>query len=293
MTSRWKLLPVAALAVLAAVNTAAQTGGASPTRTFYASVTDKSGRPVVDMTSQEFEVKEGGKVQEATARLATNPLRVALIVSDLGTGGFQAGALRFCDVLLGQAEISITSLIVQPELVAPYSNDPAVIRRGLQQLGRRGAIAAEGAQLIETIFETSKSIRREGTRPAIVVMRGGSEAAPVIRFDHVRDALRKSGAVMYVVSVGKTDTVVGAGGMASDMMTTLSILGDGSRESGGRQIQALGTRMAPTMQQIATELANQYEITYTLPAGARPSDSISVSTRRRNVTLHAPTRIPN
>ena len=293
MTVSSKLLAVAALTVCAIGSGAAQTGGAGGTRTFYASVTDKSGRPVVDMASEEFVVKEGGKVQHATAQIATAPLRVALIISDLGTGGFQAGALRFCDVLLGQAEIGITSLIVQPEQVAPYSSDPAVIRRGLQLLGRRGAIASEGAQLIEAIFEISKSIRREGTRPAIVIMRGGHEAAPVIRFDQVRDALRSSGAVMYVVSVGRTDTVAGSGAMASDMMTTLSILGDGPRESGGRQIQTLGTRMAPTMQQIATELANQYEITYTLPAGTRPVDSLSVSVTRKNVNLHAPTKIPN
>lgn len=294
----WLLSTASVLLPLAVLSASQAAAGSDPnagiSRRLYASVTDKAGKPVVDMTSAEFEVKEGGKIQAADARISTTPLRVALIVSDLGTGGFQAGALRFCDVLLGQAEIGITSLIVQPEVVAPYSNDPAVIRRGLQLLSRRGAVASEGAQLVETIFETSKSIRRDGTRPAIVIMRGGREATSAIRFDHVRDALRQSGAVMYVVSTARTDTALDAGSMGtSDMMTTLSILGDGSRESGGRQIQALGTRLAPTMEQIALELANQYEITYTLPPGVKASDSVSVSVKRRNVTLRAPTKIPN
>ena len=289
------LLPLAVLSAGATTARPGQSaGGTGVARRLYVSVTDRSGKPVVDMTSAEFEVKEGGKIQTADARLSTTPLRIALIVSDLGTGAFQGGALRFCDVLLGQADIGIMSLIVQPEIVAPYSNDPAVIRRGLQLLGRRGALASEGAQLIEAIFETSKVIRREGTRPAIVIIRAGREATSAIRFDQVRDALRQSGAVMYVVSTARTDTALDAGGMGtSDMMTTLSILGDGSRESGGRQIQVLGTRLAPTMEQIALELANQYEITYALPAGAKPSDRLSVTSKRKGLTVLAPSRIAN
>jgi hypothetical protein len=47
------------------------------------------------------------------------------------------------------------------------------------------------------------------------------------------------------------------------------------------------------MQQVASELLNQYEVSYTLPAGAKPSDRLQVTAKRKNVVLYAPSRIPN
>src|SRR5690242_4527129 len=65
----------------------------APTRrTAFASVVAKDGTPVTDLAAADFEVKEGGKVQEITSvKLATTPLRVHVIVADGGTGAFQAG----------------------------------------------------------------------------------------------------------------------------------------------------------------------------------------------------------
>ena len=85
------------------------------TRTLYATATESAGTPVLDMQAADFEVRDGGRVQEISARPATNPLRVALIVSDGGGGQFQQGALTFCEAVLGSGEIAITGVVVQPE----------------------------------------------------------------------------------------------------------------------------------------------------------------------------------
>src|SRR5262245_48687103 len=94
---------VAAAAIVAATSLPVQARQAV-TRTMYAAVTDKAGKPVLDMTAADVEVKEGGKAQTVTLRPATKPLRVALLVSDSGAGGFQGGALRFCEALLGHGQ---------------------------------------------------------------------------------------------------------------------------------------------------------------------------------------------
>ena len=72
------------------------------------------------------------------------------------------------------------------------------------------------------------------------------------------------------------------------------VLGDGPRQSGGRQwpVSAL-TAVPKAMLSIANDLSNQYKITYTLAAGTKPSDRLNVTTSRRGVTLRAPTRIWN
>src|SRR5690348_6808729 len=78
--------------------TAAYPSGAEAqrrTRTVFVSVVAKDGTPVTDLTAADFEVKEGGRVQEiAAVKPATTPLRLHTIVSDGGTGAFQLGVLR-------------------------------------------------------------------------------------------------------------------------------------------------------------------------------------------------------
>ena len=80
---------------------------------------------------------------------------------------------------------------------------------------------------------------------------------------------------------------------AEGAMTLATIIGDGAKDSGGRHEQSIATTLVPTMQQIAAELVNQYEITYALPAGAKPSDRLSVTSKRKGLTVLAPSRIAN
>ena len=68
------------------------------------------------------------------------------------------------------------------------------------------------------------------------------------------------------------------------------VLGDGSRESGGRHDQAVGN-LVPAMRQIARELGHQYRIVYELPAGVKPSDRVSVTVKRKDLRIQAPSRI--
>ncbi len=70
------------------------------------------------------------------------------------------------------------------------------------------------------------------------------------------------------------------------------VLGDGPRQSGGRQwpVNAL-TAVPKAMLSIANDLSNQYKVTYVLPDGVEPSDRLNISLNRRGHTLRAPTRI--
>jgi hypothetical protein len=257
------------------------------TRTIYASVMDKDDQPVLDVASSEIEVREGGRVQAISVRPATAPLRVALIVSDAGRGQFQVGALRFCEALVGHGEIAIAGVVVDFETLTDYTQSVDALRGALLRLGRRGlAGVQDGVRLIETILRVAKGIPREGYRPAIVVMRAGGEALPAFGADSARAALRASGAVVYVVSA-----LADSGFFDFRSLTVDVVLNDGSRESGGRHVEIQGNSMVPEMQRIASELINQYEITYTLPSGVAPSDRISVSSTRKGVTVRAPSRI--
>ena len=298
----------AAVAVFGPVATVA---GQALTRTVHVAVTDKAGAIITDMRADEFELKYAGKAATITdVKMATTPVRVAMIVADRGTGMFQAGTLHFLNALLGKGEFSITGIVTQPERFADYSGDVNVLKPAVIQLQRRGANLA-GAQLVETILTTAKEVRKDGFRPAIVVMRAGGEAPTPIRSDLVREEIRKSGAVLYAISRTGTQSVGGgqnpatpvtAAGVSQDnaqseiregQLTLGTILGEGSRESGGRHVQTVAPSLEDLVKQIASEIGNRYEITYTIAQAGRPNDKLELSTNRKGVTVLAPVRVPN
>jgi len=283
---------------------------ARQTRTIYVSATDKSGASVVDMQMADFEVKEGGKVCALTrVAPAEIPLRIALLVADQGTGAFQLGTGRFMQKLLGHAEFALYSVVVQPEKLNDFSHEGSELSAALKRLGPRGRETGT-AQLMEAIEEATKEVQHENRRPAIVVMRLGGEGPTTLNGNDVRDQLRKSGAVLYVVSAAGAQGSAPPQARGSDSVSVQQgqlrdqelvdgqfalnqVLGDGAKESGGRHDQVIATTHAKAVEQVAEELLHQYEIKYALPDGAKPSEKISVSTKRKGVTIHAPSRVPN
>jgi len=281
----------------------------SPTRTVYVSVSDKKGTAVTDMLPADFEVKVGGKVQQVvSAEPATTPLRIALIVADQGTGAFQQGLAHFMQNLLGHAEFALISVIKQPETVVDYSPSGATLSAGLSRMGRRGREI--GAQLMEAIDARTKDVAMEGRRPVIVVLRLGGENPSQLSGDQVRDDLRKSGAILYVISTAGADRGAPSQARGTDAMsmqqgqlhdadladaaTNLAqVLGDGAKESGGHHDQVISTTFASTVEQLADELQHQYEVTYTMADGVKPGDKLSVSSKRKGTTAHAPQRLPD
>jgi VWFA-related protein len=294
--------------VVAGVLSAGATAGAQPrTRTVFVTAIDKQGSPVADLQAADFEVKVGGKVQDVVSvQPAAVPYRVALIDADGGTGAFQRGLALFMQRLLGKAEFALISVIVQPEVVVDYTPEAAPLSAGLSRLGPRGP--QTGAQLIEAIQDATKSVRSETRRPVIVVTRVGGEGPSVTSGRDVREALRKSGAILYVISTAgaeaKSATQARSSGSAGQMQVVDpeladsasnlgQVLGDGSKESGGRHDQVIGSTLAQALEQVANELLHQYQIAYAVGDGVKPGEKLSVASSRKGVTVRAPARLPN
>ncbi|HTL01010.1 MAG TPA: hypothetical protein VL243_02255 [Vicinamibacterales bacterium] len=284
---------------------------AGVTRTVFASVMEKNGTPISGLAAPDFEVREDGKLQSiASVKPAAMPLRVHIIVSDGGSGAFQLGVLRLMQALAGRTEFALTSVLVQPARILNFTDNVQSIGDAIQKLGQRGT-GKGGNQLMEAIRLAIEDIASPGKHGVLIVLRIGNEEASTITAVSVREALRKSGATMYVVSrTGASKappTFAGVNSMTAEAAqrqmddtelrdTALQlnlVLGDGSRDSGGYQVETALTSAVPTLQQLASEIKNQYEITYSLVENAKPSDKLQLTTRLKNVTLRAPSRIPN
>jgi hypothetical protein len=276
------------------------------TRTIYVSATDKKGVPITDLDAADLEVKIGGKqVEVISAKPAVAPLRIAVVDSDAGTGAFQLSIARFMQRLAGHAEFALFSVIVQPERIVDYTSDGGALNAGIRKLGPRGR--ERGAQLLEAIQEIVRDVRREGTRSVILITRVGAEAATPLSGDQVKDDVRKSGAILYVVSTigaqraAPPSARVGISAEQAQLhdeenvqsaLNLGQVLGDGAKDSGGRHEHVVSTTLVPALEQIADELLHQYAVACAVPATVRPTDRLSITTKRKGITVRAPSRLP-
>jgi VWFA-related protein len=270
------------------------------TRRVYVSAADKSGAPITDLTAADFTVKENGKDQAiVNVGPATGMLQIAILVDDNGTGLFRVGIARFIEALFNRAEFSISTVTGQMLKLVDYTSKAQPLTEAIGKLNARPS-TNDGGQLLDGISEASLELeKREARRPVIVALTVGGQEHSTLPAHHVLDNLRKSGASLHVITV-VNDTLrsqpaaTTAAGLLGENMNLSEVLGDGPKQSGGYRDEIIAAASVLTgLQQLAESLKRQYVIEYTLPAGVRPSDKLSVSVKRKGVTLRAPTRIPD
>jgi hypothetical protein len=284
-------------------------------RTVHVAVVNNDGTPVTDLTAADFDVKEGGKAVSVTnATVSSVPLRVALIVADEGTGNFQQAMVQIIKPLVAIAEFKLVSVVMQPETIVDYSNDAEKLVAGIEKMGQRAGGQPSGAQLIEAISENLEGLAQPGKRPIMIVMRMGGAATSQIRQEVVRETIRKNGIQLFAMSPrnagggggGMPMNYGGGGGSMGQARQDYaasestyrgrnleSVLNDGSKQSGGRHVYFSPQTILADIDQLTQELQSQYQLTYTLPDGTKPSDRLQVTSKRRGTKVLAPERIAN
>jgi hypothetical protein len=297
MTRRLAVLAVATVVSSGAV--AAQVAAPLSARTVYVSVLDKSGIPIDGLTAADFEIKEGGKVVDIDqAVVAKESLQIAIIVDDNGTGLFRSALMRFVQRMDGHAMMALSSVVGQTMKVVDYTPSVDVLMQGLATLNARPG-TPDGGQLLEGISEAALELRkREAKRPIIIALTVGGTEHSTVNSDLVLDQLRKSGASLHVFSVAtsalrSTVTATAPRDLLQENMHLNRVLGDGPKQSGGTHQQIVASAgFLMGLQSLASELVGQYRITYNLPLGGKKSDKLNVSTRRKDVIVRAPSKIP-
>jgi hypothetical protein len=288
---------------------------AARSRTVYVTATDSKGARVDDLTAADVTVKEAGK--DATV-LAIGPAEKAMtiiaLVSDEGSGVFRIPLARFIQRLQTKAQFALNSVVAQSLRVVDFTSAGGPLAAGLDRLGPRERTPS--GQLLEAISSAAIEFqKREDARPVILVLSVGGVEHTSLSSDRVLDELRKSRAVMSVISVhgnamrtapsgqdapAATDNISQqraalAASEQFDGATDLNnVLDRGPSQSGGRRQEVITvTALIAALQQAAEELAGQYQVTYESPADTKPGDRLAVSTKRKGIVLRAPTRLPN
>jgi hypothetical protein len=172
------------------------------------------------------------------------------------------------------------------------------LREAILRLGVR-AETPDGGRVVEAVFDTAKEVR-DFDRPVIVLLTDTHAEYSSLPAHHVLEELQRSGAILHVVAVARLaqlnpSSVPFAKDKPADLLEHQldinRVLGDGPKQTGGRRVEIGGLGgTIPELQSVAAQLKQQYLITYLVPAGERLNQRLSVSSKRRGITVRAPSR---
>lgn len=262
------------------------------TRTIYVTTTDGRGGGVPGLAPEDFVVKEGGR-ERRVVRLepAADPIRLTIAIEERLSvdSPTRLAVWQFIKRLAGRATFRLITIGLRNETLSEYTADPGALVNAINQLTRnpnRDSNVAEG------ILEIADGLARVRPRRPVVVVIAVSGGQSGVEPQSVLDRLRDSGATMYAVTVSGSESAAPLAALA-DQSGREQILGDGPKQSGGRRVDVRVTTAIPAaMDDVAADLLAQYALTYEVPAGARSETRLSVSLKRRGVTLRAPSWIP-
>jgi VWFA-related protein len=289
---------VASLAALA--GSAHRVSGAAPqeraqgTRNIdvYVSVLDNN-KPVGGLTAEDFVVREDGNAREVLkAAPASEPLTISILVDDSQAAepviqDMRRGLTAFVEQMAGKAQIAMATFGERPTSIVEYTENTDTLKRGVTKIfSRQGS----GAYLLDAIVEVSRGLQRRETavRPVIIAITVEGIEFSNLYHEPVLDELRKSGAALHVLAVGTPSD-----SLSDEMRERNLVLSQGTSDTGGRRDQVLAASALPQrLQQLGTELLNQYVVTYARPETLIPPEELDVTVKRPGLTVRAPEVAP-
>lgn len=262
------------LALATVVAATATVAAQADERVIYTSVVDRDGAPVLDLTIKDFIVREDGQPREVLYVARDNdPLQIALLVDNSVSMRPRLTVLRkavtaFIDATRQDVQLALITLAERPTILVGYTTDRAALRKAAD-----GMFAYEAANyLLDGIAETSQGLsKRTMWRSAIAVITGVGPEMSYRQYTEVLRFFRAGGASLHIVQVGS-----GLGGQGREI-----VVSRGTSETGGRFDEVLlPTSLELKSRQMATELSNQYRVTYARPSRLVPPSKTEVSVRR-------------
>ncbi len=172
---------------------------------------------MLDVSAADIQIKADGVLRPFEIERATEPLRVALLVSQNNRHDrLLESARALCSALDGSGQISVISVIGDAETLSGFSDRPADCLAALNRIELKQDFGSHmNPALVEGILKTSSTVPREGWRSAIIVLRAGAERPTPLYGDRLREPIRASGALLYVASTrGAADQLTQPLGLA-------------------------------------------------------------------------------
>ena len=184
-------------------------------------VRDATGRFVDSLTSDKFLVLENGVPQAVTVFEASDPLPLnVVLLIDRSASMYgekidraRAAAFEFAKLLHPDDRLEVIAFNQRATVVHTKGGDPAQWPATLTELSASGSTALYDAMLLAAHqMERGRRAAEGYTRDLIIVLSDGEDTASLVGFDEVLPTLRRSGALVYGLSLraGRAGESLGA-----------------------------------------------------------------------------------
>jgi Ca-activated chloride channel family protein len=180
-------------------------------------VTDRAGKPVLNLKQSNFAVYEDGRTQELANFAATNaPFEVALLLDTSGSTRsdlqlIQRAAQVFIDSLRPGDRVSIIAFktgveadrkVAAVDVVSDLTDNRSTLKAALGRVSTsNGTPYYDGLmKVVEEVFADQPKDEFRGRR-ALVALTDGVDSTSLANFDEVREALERAGVVAYFIQV--------------------------------------------------------------------------------------------
>ena len=222
----------------------------------YASVFDSKGRPVEELSKEDFVVKEDGEEQAIRRFEAVNerPIHAGILL-DTSTSMTDAleeaekAALKFFEsVLRPRDRASLMTFNDVPDLVVPFTNNLEILAGGLAGLVTEGETALHDSLIFALHYFSGLRGKR-----ALILLSDGEDTGSEYSFDDVLEFARHTGVAVYSIGLEMDQREI----VARSKLSRLA------RETGGRHFFISGAGgLGSVYRKIENELRAQYLIAY-------------------------------
>src|SRR6185503_2159759 len=169
-----------------------------------ASVTDRNGRAIAGMRSNDFAVYEDGAERKITnVTPANEPFNLILLLDVSGSVEERIDFIRkaardFLNTASPQDRISIIGFRDDIQIISGFTTDRRLLSKKLDDIDAGGATALYDA-LAYSLVDTLRPLR--GERTAIVILSDGDDNRSFVPFPAILEATIESGALIYPLYV--------------------------------------------------------------------------------------------
>lgn len=223
-----------------------------------------TGRLLSNLTAGDFQVMENGRPQSVTIVMPSGavPLTVVLLIDHSASmygpklARAQEAARLFASRLGPEDRLEIIAFNHQAKRVLGFTDDIVRAATALDSIGPFGTTALFEALLVAAndLIRARAGMQPE-TREVIIVLSDGEDTASIVGFDEALPVLRRSGALVYALSL-RTDAKGVWLGATWPLLTM-------AHDTGGRTLGVPVLDQLPALYaEIAAEVRHLYRIGY-------------------------------
>jgi hypothetical protein len=270
--------------VLSAAMALATAGAGEPqtgaSRVALATVSDPRGRPLLDVSADDFVIQEAGVTREVlSVRPADYPIVVLLDNGTEGPGDFPRMRTAVAHFLerIGQRPVALGTLGNAPAMITTFEDDRQTV---MQRLGDLQATTTPGSLLLQGAALAGRTIQRMGSLfSAIVIVSASGLDASIGSPDEMIASIVDSGAMLDVIA-NRARAASGVGIRADQPLRTLAEQSRGQYTT----IYSSASYQA-ALDRLAERLTSELMIEYLVPVGSKPVD-VKVGIRLAGARVH-------